>query len=280
MGNDNPFDHPVLQAYVDDVDRPVSLVARWVSNRDGDHVATRERPINGTEELEELLGAAGGIDGPSAEFLRAFVAYRGALAAAQARLRTTPVWLDGDPYELVDTREAKGRLVVSKTDWERAPGEAAIFLADWAPAGDCPVEATDLWTSGLRHPLWTSRRFDPHGRLVQRVERSIIRLGDADHPFRPDLAAVSLSGDTGEAVGVLLERPYGDEWSDARYCECPSFREAVYLVANHGGDVRRDPLPGPLVELDEAPSHVRGIVVQALDPSADTETLLTGEANK
>lgn len=37
--------HPSLAVYVDDVDRPLTLVAHWLSNRHGELIATRERPI-------------------------------------------------------------------------------------------------------------------------------------------------------------------------------------------------------------------------------------------
>ena len=258
--------HPVLQAYIDDVDRASVLIARWATNRAGHHIATREELVASELRLDELLAAAGTIDGPSADFLRAFVVYRGALEEAQTRLHATPAWLDNAPHRLIATREARGMLLARQDDWERAPGEAAAFLADWAPGGDCPTETTDLWSSGLRQAVWTHPRLDPNGRLPARVGRALVRSGNPEHPFRPDLAAVFVGAghEHPDGPAMILTRPCGDEWHDGQYLEQASFREAVYLVANHGGDLRREPLPDLLAPLEEAAAPLQKCALSAL----------------
>lgn len=262
--------HPSLAIYVDDVDRPVTLVAHWLSNRHGELIATRERPIESEDALDGLLAQAGSIDGPAPGFLRAFVVYRQALEAAQRRLRTTPVWVDGYPYHLVETREAKGRLLVSESDWACAPGEAALFLAEWSPDGQCPVEATDLWSCGLGNSLWTQRRFDPDARLPRVVRRTFIRPGDPDHPFRPDMAVIA-SSDAAEGGATLVLRACGDDWADGEYAIRPDWHEVVYWIANHGGDVRREPIVGELNRLQAAPASLQRAVVGALSDEAPVE---------
>lgn len=261
--------HPVLAAYVYDLEYPIVAVGHWLSNRHGDAIATRAYPLESLSDLEAMLASAAAVDRPSPAFLRAFVGYRQSLVAAQQRLSTVSAWIDGQPYRLVDTGDAQGRLLISEAEWTRAPGEAALFLADWAPDGSCPIATTDLWRSGLRRRISTTPGFDPQAQLPRLVQRAFVRAGDPDHPFRPDLAAIS-ADNHGDGPALLLTRACGDDWADGYYREAQSFAQAIYWVANHSGDVRREPFAQPAQPFGEAHNEVRRIVDRALAPMPST----------